>query len=65
MIGLVATLFVLAAESVKATGAPTTCWSVERRWLAGEAAAVVADSRARVRLDRPVSGRAPARASMP
>jgi hypothetical protein len=56
---VVATLFVLAAESVKSGARADDYWSVERRWLAGESAGVIEASRARIRLDRPASGRAP------
>jgi hypothetical protein len=56
---VVATLFALAAESVKADRRADDYWEVERRWLAGDSAGVMADSRARVRLERPLSGLAP------
>jgi hypothetical protein len=47
---MVATLFVLAAESVKSGKRADDYWPVERRWLAGDSAGVVEHSRARVRL---------------
>lgn len=47
---IVATLFVLAVESVKSGKRADDYWQVERRWLAGDSAGVMADSRARIRL---------------
>jgi hypothetical protein len=53
---VVATLFVLAAESVKSGKRTDDYWEVERRWLAGDSARVMEDSRGRVKLDRPAPG---------
>ena len=48
---VVATLFVLAAESVKSGKRADDYWQVEKRWLAGDSAGVMADSRSRVKLE--------------
>lgn len=48
---VVATLFALAAEAVKSGKRADDYWQVERRWLAGDSARVMQDSRARVKLD--------------
>jgi len=53
---VVATLFVLAAEAVKSDRRADDYWQVERRWLAGDSARVMEDSRGRVKLDRPSPG---------
>ena len=49
---VVATLFVLAAESVKSGKRSDDYWDVERRWLSGDTARVMEESRARITLDR-------------
>jgi hypothetical protein len=53
---LVTTLFVLTAEAVKSGKRADDYWQVERRWLAGDSARVMEDSRARVKLDQPAPG---------
>lgn len=53
---VVATLFVLAAVAVKSDRRADDYWQVERRWLAGDSARVMDDSRARVKLDRLAPG---------
>ena len=46
---VVATLMVLAAEAVKADKRAHDYWQAERRWLAGETAAVIRESADKVK----------------
>jgi hypothetical protein len=48
---LVATLMVLAAESVKSGKRSHDYWQAERRWIAGDSAEVIRESMARVRIE--------------
>jgi len=48
---VVATLMVIAAESVKVGRRTPDYWQIERRWLAGEIAPVLTESRGRVRVE--------------
>ncbi|MBI3028246.1 MAG: hypothetical protein HYY64_01885 [Candidatus Rokubacteria bacterium] len=50
---IVATLMVLAAESVKTGKRSPDYWQVERRWMAGETTQIIQESMARVKLDTP------------
>ena len=52
---IVATLMVLAAESVKTGKRSPDYWQVERRWMAGETTQIIQESMARVKLDTPRS----------
>ena len=45
-----------AAVAVKSDRRADDYWQVERRWLAGDSARVMDDSRARVKLDRLAPG---------
>ena len=48
---IVATLMVIAAESVKSGKRSTDYWEAERRWKAGETTKLVQESLGRVKLE--------------
>ena len=50
---IVATLMVLAAESVKSGKRSPDYWQAERRWIGGDTARVIQESMGRVKLDTP------------
>jgi len=50
---VVATLMVLAAESVKSGKRSHDYWQVERRWIAGETQAIMREAHDRVRAALP------------